>query len=289
MATADGASSHRSVEEGGRGRLGRSTLPYLLEKSIDQDRPLSLSVSETPAGDVGARLAYLEGLLVKNGIPLAYPTSGVSETGIAQAEETPAPTTLPAPPAFTPNPHITHGQADVPTLQYRPAPPAATAPPPAVISPRSLNLDARSPVHSICGIPALAAAVDMVDDRPFSQDAHVELDSLREVGSHPSIPMALVEVDLSPHDLGSVPTDPGDDEGIGTLVMFPSGRAKFLGRTAGSEWLKNVSWSHQLGRVLTIARDDGRARITIPRNAGPIPRPGGTRTWAGSGGRHGHA
>lgn len=117
-------------------------------------------------------------------------------------------------------------------------------------SSRLFNVEASSPVHAMRGMPALAAAVDMVDDRSDYPDpsGQVELNSLREAHSRQSQNLAPSgagiredEIDTSPHDLGSVPADPTEDEGIGTLVMFSSGRAKFLGRTAGSEWLKNVS------------------------------------------------
>ncbi len=122
----------------------------------------------------------------------------------------------------------------------------APTPSPALLSSRLFSLPS-----SDSGIPALAAAADMVDDR------QPDLTSLREVTSN-SQPQPCEELDVE------LDVD-ADDEGIGTLVMFPSGRAKFLGRTAGSEWLKNV------GATLTplMAARDGRRRprVAVPRVA----------------------
>lgn len=215
--------------------------------SAADNRPLKEATTPADGENVGARLAYLEGLLVQSGIPLS---SASGATGV----DVPA---TPFAPRATPT-GLAQGATGLGHATM------ASTPAPAILPSRVFNLEAGSPVHTMRGMPALAAAVDMVDDRSdaptgaqaFSQ-THSELASLPDAPSLHSVyhgasgtsggggGSGLGEVeqvlDASPHDLGSVPADPDDDEGIGTLVMFPSGRAKFLGRTAGSEWLKNVS------------------------------------------------
>ncbi|WOO86263.1 putative transcriptional regulatory protein [Vanrija pseudolonga] len=79
------------------------------------------------------------------------------------------------------------------------------------------------------GITALADAIDYVDHQPLPEQHGVMETGLElpDLGDDAAMP-----------PLESRSPAPGETEDIGTLVMFPSGRSKFLGRTAASEWLQ---------------------------------------------------
>jgi len=70
----------------------------------------------------------------------------------------------------------------------------------------------------------------MVDDR---RDSAAQSGAVPGVTAGPSTAHLGVSTDRE----GDGDEEP---ESVGTLVIFPSGRAKFLGRTAATEWLKNV-------------------------------------------------
>lgn len=64
---------------------------------------------------------------------------------------------------------------------------------------------------------------------------------------------------------GNAPVDSGDEQSHGTLVISHTGRSKYLGPTAASEWLKDVSFISMLtvdGWLSDAARGRGTARDT---------------------------
>ncbi|KAL1404878.1 hypothetical protein Q8F55_008489 [Vanrija albida] len=113
------------------------------------------------------------------------------------------------------------------------------------------------------GITALAAATDLVDRQPMALvEPAIEADSGFDAADtgFDVADMGGDEPGPSTHQRQS--PGPGETQDIGTLVMFPSGRSKFLGRTAASEWLQQ----HDV--------DEAESPPSDSRAPSPAPDPG---------------
>lgn len=81
-------------------------------------------------------------------------------------------------------------------------------------------------------------------------------------------------LDLQGHSAGDLDrSDQSGNPGMGTLVMSHTGRSKYLGPSAASEWLKDVSPPNGTALIGSIARSSRRLGPIISRDGRSIPSP----------------